>query len=187
KLHFNLDDSGVVHTIQRLLALETRTLFWIAVGLAAYAIIELVEGVGLWYARRWAEYLTVVATAAFLPLEIYELTEKITWLRVGALIFNIAAVVYLLVAKRLFGLRGGLGIHLPVRHLLRLDLQRRRAVHLVHPGPQRRQRDRLDLARRPGLPPAAQLPRPAHPAAVPVDRGDHFIDALAPGGDGLED
>jgi uncharacterized membrane protein (DUF2068 family) len=107
KLHLNLDDSGVVHTIQRILALQTRTLVWIAVGLAAYALIELVEGVGLWYALRWAEYLTVVATAAFLPLEIYELTEKFTWLRIGALIFNIAAVVYLLFAKRLFGLRGG--------------------------------------------------------------------------------
>jgi uncharacterized membrane protein (DUF2068 family) len=107
KLNFNLDDSGVVHTIQRVLALETKTLVWIAVGLTVYALIEIVEGVGLWYAMRWAEYLTVVATAAFLPLEIYELTEKITWLRVGALLFNIAAVIYLLWAKRLFGLRGG--------------------------------------------------------------------------------
>jgi uncharacterized membrane protein (DUF2068 family) len=107
KLHFNLDDSGVIHTIQRVLALETKTLVWIAIGLAAYALIELVEGVGLWYAKRWAEYLTVLATAAFLPLEIRELTEKVTWLRIGALAFNIAAVIYLLLAKRLFGLRGG--------------------------------------------------------------------------------
>jgi uncharacterized membrane protein (DUF2068 family) len=107
KLHFNLDDSGVVHTIQRILALQTRTLFWIAVGLAVYALIELVEGVGLWYAQRWAEYLTVVATAAFLPLEVYELVEKVTGLRIGALIFNIAAVIYLLYAKRLFRIRGG--------------------------------------------------------------------------------
>lgn len=107
KLHFNLDDSGVVHTIQRVLSLETRTLVWIAVGLTAYALIELVEGVGLWYAKRWAEYLTVVATAAFLPLEIYELVEKVTGLRIGALIFNVVAVLYLLYAKRLFGLRGG--------------------------------------------------------------------------------
>ena len=107
KLHFNLDDSGVVHTIQRVLALHTRTLVWIAVGLTAYALIELVEGVGLWYAKRWAEYLTVVATSAFLPLEIYELLERVTWLRVGALVFNVVAVIYLLYAKRLFGLRGG--------------------------------------------------------------------------------
>lgn len=107
KLHFNLDDSGVVHTIERVLALETRTLLWIAVGLSSYALIEIVEGAGLWYAKRWGEYLTVVATAAFLPLEIYELTEKINGLRIGVLVFNIAAVVYLLLAKRLFGLRGG--------------------------------------------------------------------------------
>src|SRR5262249_3750257 len=104
KLHVNLDDSGAVHTIQRILPPQTRTLVWIAVGLAAYALIELVEGVGLWYAKRWAEYLTVVATAAFLPLEIYELTEKVTWLRIAALVFNVAAVIYLLYAKRLFGL-----------------------------------------------------------------------------------
>jgi uncharacterized membrane protein (DUF2068 family) len=107
KLHFKLDDSGVVHTIERVLALQTRTLLSIAVGLASYAMVEVVEGAGLWYAKRWAEYLTVVATAAFLPLEIYELTEKVTGLRIGALVFNIVAVVYLLLAKRLFGLRGG--------------------------------------------------------------------------------
>ncbi len=70
-------------------------------------LIELVEGVGLWYAKRWAEYLTVVATAAFLPLEIRELAEKVTGLRIGALVFNVLAVLYLLWAKRLFGLRGG--------------------------------------------------------------------------------
>jgi uncharacterized membrane protein len=43
----------------------------------------------------------------FLPLEVYELTEKVTIVRVVALVINVAAVVYLLVAKRLFGIRGG--------------------------------------------------------------------------------
>jgi uncharacterized membrane protein (DUF2068 family) len=116
KLHFNLDDSGVVHTIQRVLALEAKTLVWIAVGLSAYALIELVEGVGLWFAKRWAEYLTVLATAAFLPLEVRELIDKQTWLRIGAFAFNVAAVVYLLLAKRLFGLRGGHKAVLAQRH-----------------------------------------------------------------------
>jgi uncharacterized membrane protein (DUF2068 family) len=107
KLHVNLDDSGVVHTIRHALTLESSTLALVAALLAAYALVEVVEGVGLWVAARWAEYLTVVATAAFLPLEVYELTERVTWLRVVALVFNVAAVVYLLLAKRLFGLRGG--------------------------------------------------------------------------------
>lgn len=62
---------------------------------------------GLWYAKRWAEYLTVVATAAFLPLEIYELTERISWLKIATLLLNVLAVLYILLTKRLFGLRGG--------------------------------------------------------------------------------
>lgn len=107
RLHLDLDDSGVVHTIRHVLTVRSSTLTVVAVLLAAYAAIEIVEGVGLWVAARWAEYLTVVATAAFLPLEVYELTERVTWLRVGALVFNVAAVVYLLLTKRLFGIRGG--------------------------------------------------------------------------------
>lgn len=107
KLNINLDESGVVHTIRTALALESRTLVLVAAALAAYALLGIVEGIGLWWAKRWAEYLAVVVTSAFLPLEIYELFHKVTVLRVSALLFNIAAVVYLLLAKRLFGLRGG--------------------------------------------------------------------------------
>ena len=44
-------------------------------GVAAFAALEAVEMVGLWFAKRWAEYLTFVATAALLPLEVYELTR----------------------------------------------------------------------------------------------------------------
>jgi uncharacterized membrane protein (DUF2068 family) len=116
RLGDDLDNSPVVHSIRSLLHLRSETLAWVTLGLLAYAVIELLEGVGLWYIKRWAEYLTVVATAAFLPLEIYELMERVTWLRVGALIFNIAAVVYLLLAKRLFGLRGGAAAAEAERH-----------------------------------------------------------------------
>ena len=41
------------------------------VGLAAiYAVLHLVEGTGLMLRKRWAEYLTVIATASFVPMEI---------------------------------------------------------------------------------------------------------------------
>src|SRR5581483_10813842 len=73
----------------------------------AYAVLEGVEAVGLWYQRRWAEYLTFVATIVFLPYEIYELTRSVSALKIVALVVNIAIAVYLLFAKRLFGLRGG--------------------------------------------------------------------------------
>jgi uncharacterized membrane protein (DUF2068 family) len=73
----------------------------------AYAVVEGVEAVGLWLERRWAEYLTAIATAGFLPFEIHELIDRITALRVGALVVNVAILVWLLYRKRLFGVRGG--------------------------------------------------------------------------------
>jgi uncharacterized membrane protein (DUF2068 family) len=73
----------------------------------AYAVLEGVEAWGLWHERRWAEYLTVVATAGFLPLELHELTERVTVLRLVFLVVNLAVLAWLVWAKRLFGLRGG--------------------------------------------------------------------------------
>jgi uncharacterized membrane protein (DUF2068 family) len=75
--------------------------------LLAFAALEAVEMVGLWFNKRWAEYLTFVATTALVPFEIYELTNGISVFKLIALIINLAVVIYLLLAKRLFGLRGG--------------------------------------------------------------------------------
>lgn len=56
---------------------------------------------------RWAEYLTFIATAIFVLYELYELTKGISWLKLLTLVVNFLIVIYLLTAKRLFGLRGG--------------------------------------------------------------------------------
>jgi uncharacterized membrane protein (DUF2068 family) len=101
------ENSKLVRHIAHAFELSSSTLQWIAVGLAAYALIELIEAVGLWLMKRWGEYFAVIATSVFLPLEIYELTEKITALRLVALLVNIVAVIWLLWSKRLFGLNGG--------------------------------------------------------------------------------
>jgi uncharacterized membrane protein (DUF2068 family) len=107
QLGWNATDSGLIHTIEKALNARNSTLNLVAAFLIGYGILQLVEGTGLWLLKRWGEYFAVVATSIFLPLEIYELSEKVTLLRVGALVLNVAAVIYLLVSKRLFGLRGG--------------------------------------------------------------------------------
>jgi uncharacterized membrane protein (DUF2068 family) len=66
--------------------------------------------------KRWGEYVAVVGTAVFIPLEIYELVERVTWLRVVAFAFNVFAVVYILWTKRLFGFRGGRAAFEAERH-----------------------------------------------------------------------
>ena len=53
-------------------------------------MVEAVEAVGLWHERRWAEYLTALATAGFLPFEIDELIKRVTVFRVSALVINVA-------------------------------------------------------------------------------------------------
>ncbi len=79
----------------------------LALVLLAYAALEATEMVGLWLNKRWAEYLTFVATTILVPYEVYELTLSVSVFKLVTLAINLAVVIYLLFAKRLFGLRGG--------------------------------------------------------------------------------
>jgi uncharacterized membrane protein (DUF2068 family) len=98
---------GLLHEVDRLFTASHETLILIGAALAAYAALEAAEGVGLWFGKRWAEYLTFIANCLFLPYEISEIVTRVTVFRVSALVINIAIVVYLVWGKRLFGLRGG--------------------------------------------------------------------------------
>jgi uncharacterized membrane protein (DUF2068 family) len=116
QIHFNVSDSATIHSIEKLLHAKHSTLNLIAAALFFYGALQLLEGIGLWSLKRWGEYVAVVGTTLFIPLEVYELTEKITWLRITAFVVNIAAVLYLLLSKRLFGIRGGHRAYEAVRH-----------------------------------------------------------------------
>lgn len=99
--------SFIMDQLRRLTNLDAQhVLLLVAVSLG-YALLEGIEAVYLWKGKRWAEYLTVVATAALLPVEVHALMEKVTAFRVGALLLNVAILAYLVFAKRLFGVRGG--------------------------------------------------------------------------------
>jgi uncharacterized membrane protein (DUF2068 family) len=101
------DEVGLLGELNKLFSLRSSTLHLVGAGVIGYAVLEGVEAVGLWYQKRWAEYLTLIATALFIPLEVYEIVHKGSPLKVIALIVNMAVVFYLLFAKRLFGIRGG--------------------------------------------------------------------------------
>ncbi len=98
---------GIVHDLQYLFAVNIKNLYLVGAAIAAYALLEGIEAIGLWFAKRWAEYLTFVATIVFIPYEISELIKGVTALKLVAFVINVAVAVYLLYAKRLFGLRGG--------------------------------------------------------------------------------
>jgi len=100
-------DAAPTRLLQRALDVNHATLILLAVGVLAYGLLEILEAYGLWIMKRWGEYVAVVGTSIFLPLEIYELTEKLSAFKVVALLVNIAAVAWLVWSKHLFGARGG--------------------------------------------------------------------------------
>jgi uncharacterized membrane protein (DUF2068 family) len=106
-LGINVTHSKLYVLVQHALTLSPRTVTLVAIGAVAYAALEATEGTGLWLARRWGEYLAMVATSLGLPLEIYDLTRKVSVIALVLFALNLVLVLYLVITKRLFGVRGG--------------------------------------------------------------------------------
>jgi uncharacterized membrane protein (DUF2068 family) len=85
--------SFFLRELERVTHLHRGALEVIFASACVYAVVEAVEAVGLWRERRWAEYLTALATAGFLPFEIHELTKQVTVGRLVALVVNVAVLV----------------------------------------------------------------------------------------------
>jgi len=96
KLHVDPDNHYLHTFLAWLLGVDVKHLKLFAVGTGLYALLFAVEGIGLWLVRTWAEYLTIVSTAGFLPLEGYELHKHISLTKMAVLGLNIAIVGFLI-------------------------------------------------------------------------------------------
>jgi uncharacterized membrane protein (DUF2068 family) len=94
---FRIDpDNHFIHgVISKISGLDARRLEALSLGTFVYAAVFLVEGIGLLLRKRWAEYLTTVITASFIPFEVYELVHQPSVLKVAGIATNVAIVVYL--------------------------------------------------------------------------------------------
>ncbi|HEY0758075.1 MAG TPA: DUF2127 domain-containing protein [Acidisarcina sp.] len=57
--------------------------------------LDITEGIGLMLEKPWAEYLTLVLTASFLPWEFFEIVRRASWLKAGLTVINVLVVIYL--------------------------------------------------------------------------------------------
>lgn len=103
--HVGLDPStnGIQRLINKVRAISPNKYTVFGIIAIGYGILEGVEGYGLFRRRTWAEYLTIVATSLLFIPEIIELTKSVTVLKVGALLVNIAVVIYLAIRLRRYG------------------------------------------------------------------------------------
>jgi len=115
----------VRHLITRLAALRQHEIEIFGAGALAYGALELVEGVGLWLRKRWAEWLTIIATSLLVPLELYELIRRATALKTVGLTVNILIVLYLVRVVRAKG-RRPMNAERPPQHRARLPWKKHR-------------------------------------------------------------
>jgi len=94
-LRVDPDNRFIHRLIVRSLGIDAKQLKEISAGTFFYSGLLLTEGTGLLMRKRWAEYFTVISTAVFIPLEVYEIVHRFTWVRVGVLALNVAIVWYL--------------------------------------------------------------------------------------------
>ena len=89
-------DNRLIHKLlSRLLSVTPAQLRAASAGTFVYAGLLLTEGLGLLFRKRWAEYFTIVTTAGLIPIEVYELSRRVTAAKVAVLFVNVAIVAYL--------------------------------------------------------------------------------------------
>ena len=100
QLPFHQGHRFAVATVDKLLGVSPRKFLAAGIVACVYAGVFVVEGWGLWREKRWAEYLTVIVTASLIPFELWEIFQHFTWLKIFALVLNVAIVSYLIYVLR---------------------------------------------------------------------------------------
>jgi uncharacterized membrane protein (DUF2068 family) len=81
--------------LEKVALIDPHRLKQISLAIFAGAALHLLEGIGLVMRKIWAEYVTLVLTASFLPWELFEILRHVTWLKIVLTVLNFAVVVYL--------------------------------------------------------------------------------------------
>ncbi len=94
-MRFNPEGHFVNLVLEKVAMIDPHRLRQISAAIFAIAALDLVEGTGLVLEQAWAEFVTLILTASFLPWEIFEILRRTTWIRAGLTVINLAVVVYL--------------------------------------------------------------------------------------------
>ncbi len=98
RLHLNAG-SSYPNVFVRILEDASNAQLWLVGALVlVYAVVRFAEAYGLWFGRRWAEWLAAASGAIYVPVEIYELARHVTWVRITALVLNVLIVAFMVFA-----------------------------------------------------------------------------------------
>jgi uncharacterized membrane protein (DUF2068 family) len=101
--HGNPPQLAIHYLVSNLEFISKAMVIRVAVATVAYALVESVEAIGLALRQWWAEWLVILVTVSFIPVEVYEIASRPNPLKAGTLLANILILWYLL--KRLLDKR----------------------------------------------------------------------------------
>ena len=93
--HFDPESKFVNLVLDKASLIDAHRLRQISVAIFCYAGLDFIEGTGLVLEKTWAEYLTLILTASFLPWEFYEILRHPTWVKAAITLINVLVVAYL--------------------------------------------------------------------------------------------
>ena len=99
QLRIDPDNQFIGALLSKLELVHTKELKELSALGTGYAALFLTEGTGLLFRKRWAEWLTIVATSSLLPIEVYELVKNLPP-SVYSLLINAAVVLFLIYEVR---------------------------------------------------------------------------------------
>jgi uncharacterized membrane protein (DUF2068 family) len=95
-LRFNSEGRLVNLILEKAAVIDPHRLRQISEVIFGYAALHAIEGFGLVLQKAWAEYVTIILTASFLPWEFWEMHRHLTWMKIGLTALNVLVVVYLI-------------------------------------------------------------------------------------------
>jgi uncharacterized membrane protein (DUF2068 family) len=99
-LRVDPDNRFIHRALERIFNVTPKQLRELSIGTMVYSAIFLTEGVGLLARRHWAEYMALISTGLFIPIEVYELFVHFTPAKLAVTVVNFLIVWYLAVGIR---------------------------------------------------------------------------------------
>jgi uncharacterized membrane protein (DUF2068 family) len=94
-LRVDPENRFIHRALLRIFNVTPRQLKELSAGTFIYAAVFLTEGTGLLARKHWAEYMTLISTGLFIPLEVYEIHRHFTLLKLAVTAVNVLIVWYL--------------------------------------------------------------------------------------------
>ncbi len=95
-LHVDPENAFMERVIQRVGGYNDTTLKHVSEFIFVYAAIYLTEGIGLLRRKRWAEWMTTIVTASFIPIELWHFSHHPSWGKASVIALNVGILIYLI-------------------------------------------------------------------------------------------